>query len=513
MRRPLVAPVLLAACLIAAPTRAADAPPPILVGIEYALPGEARGFAPLGVPAVKPLPDQFTWGKMQAGPDRPVDFRVLDRLVREYQQAGFSEIVLGLKSNCAWGVKDARANLAPRPQHEARYAAWVGAIVERYDGDGRDDMPGLKAPVRWFEVGVEFSSYEPEPVEDYLRMLALAHGAAKAANPDAQVLHAAFLTTTVFRDHPAPEAVEPAYARGDRRILFHPLSSLRAVLDHPELFDALNVHALGDPYEIEDLARWLRWETARRHYQKPLVISDTSPSPFIAWGPATVVAGPPGKRGVVVPPATEADRLRLAAYFRRLLDGDPATVRWVHAFVAEDMAKKVVVAAEQGARLLDTSFMEDLEILKARLFHAAAGNSAWGGMVEVKVRPLRDEREVVELRPSFNAVRQVWSHLKDAAAVRRIATDDPRVRLYELSDADGARGWIAWLEPGHLLLPGDPVPSAVVELQVPGDAMAQAELLITTPGQSEPARRAVRAQGGTFALDLTPTPVFVSAGR
>ena len=35
------------------------------------------------------------------------------------------------------------------------YALWLGAVVERYDGDGIDDMPGLQYPIRHWEIGNE----------------------------------------------------------------------------------------------------------------------------------------------------------------------------------------------------------------------------------------------------------------------------------------------------------------------------------------------------------------------
>ncbi len=42
-----------------------------------------------------------------------------------------------------------------RPCNMKAYAAFVRALVERYDGDGQDDMPGLKFPIRHWEVGNE----------------------------------------------------------------------------------------------------------------------------------------------------------------------------------------------------------------------------------------------------------------------------------------------------------------------------------------------------------------------
>lgn len=75
---------------------------PILIGVEYAYPGGAKTFAQLGVPMAKLYPDSITWGDMQRGPGQPIDFSKMDRFVTEYQAAGFTEIVLVLKSHSRW---------------------------------------------------------------------------------------------------------------------------------------------------------------------------------------------------------------------------------------------------------------------------------------------------------------------------------------------------------------------------------------------------------------------------
>lgn len=41
------------------------------------------------------------------------------------------------------------------PIDEAKYVAFVRATVERYDGDGLDDMPGLMNPIKFWQVGNE----------------------------------------------------------------------------------------------------------------------------------------------------------------------------------------------------------------------------------------------------------------------------------------------------------------------------------------------------------------------
>jgi len=45
----------------------------------------------------------------------------------------------------------------------ALYEKWLTAVVERYDGDGKDDMKGLQFPVLHYEIGNE-PDLEKDPV-------------------------------------------------------------------------------------------------------------------------------------------------------------------------------------------------------------------------------------------------------------------------------------------------------------------------------------------------------------
>lgn len=197
------------------------------------------------------------------------------------------------------------------------YEQWIYSVVERYDADGVGGMPGLLFPVRCYEIGSEFSRCEPEPVADYLEMLEHAYAAAHRANGEVVVAHAAFLTTLAFVDDPRATEYETAVARVPDQS--HSLADIRQVLDRRDIFDVINVHSLGDPYEIEAIVAWLDYEMAQRGYHKPIILSDTATTPFIAWGPATACHRAPSQMGRIIPPATEADRCRPADYFTRLV--------------------------------------------------------------------------------------------------------------------------------------------------------------------------------------------------
>lgn len=489
---------------------------PLWIGMEYALPGTASGVAKTRLPGVKFMPDLIGWDQMQASPDAKIDFSMLDRLVKEYQGAGFQECMVGLKSECSWGstapyVPLPETNPAPKPEYLAAYLAWVKAVVERYDGDGVNDMPGLEHPIRYYEIGVEFSSYEPEPVGDYLTMLEAAYQGAHDAFANVIVLQVPFLVVSAFVNHPGPEDYEAAFAAVDDRIMYHSLEEIRAILDRPDLFDALNFHCGAEAGEMDATVQWLRYEMSTRGYDKPLVCSDTLPSSFMGWGQATSCTGNVEAMGIVLPPATEADRCRLAGYFTNLVNGDQATEDWVHGYIAATMVETVVAAAAQGVSFINTAYIEDLFPLNTPVFMAAAGNSAWAGMVETRWNFLTQAHITKGYRPLFYALQQLASHLDGYNAVEQATTEVSGARLYRARHT-GTQGfpdcWIAWYEPGVLLLPEDDIPETVLPFATSA-AQVCVETLITEPGHSQAQTVSVTAVEGTASIPISPTPVFI----
>ena len=484
---------------------------PILVGMEYApvdninhLKKQAKAFGEIGAPAVKILPEGIRWELMQKSPTAKINFKKPDHFVKEYQKNGFTDLVLAFKSHSKWASKDhsklKSKNPSPKPEYMHLYEKWVFSVVERYDGDGKDDMPGLQHPVRIYEVGVEFSSYEPEPVEDYLKMLEVAYQAAHRAYSDVQIAHVAFLTTTVFKDSPDPDEYEAAFTNAPERFMEHSLAEHRKILDRPDIFDLVNFHSLGNYYEIEENVKWLKYEMAQRNYKKPIIISDTTPTSFIGWGPATVCNKPAKQMGIIASPAREEDRCRLAVYFNKLIDKDEETLRWTQGFVAEDMVKRVIVSAEQDVILINTSFMEDVPWLKIPLGRAAAGVSAWGGMADYRFG--KKER-----RASFYSLRQLMTHLNGYTAIERVEFEDGGIHVYKIF-RNSSPFWIGWYDPGTLILPEDDIPEKTIDLSINRSA-AVVEKTIIKFQQTEPEKSTIQTNNGVATLVLSPTPVYI----
>jgi hypothetical protein len=509
---------LLVAVLAAAPLNAQERPGRhagngIVIGLEYQtldnqrlVASMAAAFAQTGLTGMKHYVEAVQWGEMQKSATAPIDFTKFDWFVAEYQTNGFTELTISLRSASSWGSVHAprfgARNLSPKPEYREHFKRWVSAVVERYDHDGVDDMPGLRWPIRYVEIGNEFSSYEPEPVEEYLEMLKLAYEAAHSASSTVIVGHAAFLTTPVNLDVDSTQydSVWTATRRVDTH---HGLEDMRKILDHPELFDVINLHNLGDPYEIEHQMRWLAYETGRRGYTKPVIISDTLPTSYAGWGAATICRGV--GLAVLVPPAKESDRCRVAAYFTRMVKGADHALRWTRGFVASDHVQRAVIAAEQGIKVINLSFTADITFATAPVFRAGSGIAAWGGAV----KPNLFTGAILERYPLYHAIGQLMSYMKDYTKVTRIRQADPRARVYRIDRPSGAV-LVAWRDPKGILVPESGTPGMDVNLPVAADSVT-IEPVITAMGQTSPQPRGARVTNGAVRVRLTHTPVFVTA--
>ncbi|HII14984.1 MAG TPA: DUF333 domain-containing protein [Nanoarchaeota archaeon] len=76
------------------------------------------------------------------------------------------------------------------------YKTFVTKLVERYDGDGKEDMEGLETPIKYWEVlnepemkGGDLAFFKGTEAE-YAEILSQSYSAIKAACPNCKVLHA-----------------------------------------------------------------------------------------------------------------------------------------------------------------------------------------------------------------------------------------------------------------------------------------------------------------------------------
>lgn len=140
----------------------------------------------LGVRNVRDL--FMSWHRVQPQEQQPPDYSVPDDLARRYGEAGVDVLALCwvIPSWAAAEPSEAGWSLGlPRRDRVDAFTAFVSAFVERYDGDGKLDMPGLRRPVRCYEF---MSDMEEVPAAEYAFWLQKFHQAVKRADPKARVV-------------------------------------------------------------------------------------------------------------------------------------------------------------------------------------------------------------------------------------------------------------------------------------------------------------------------------------
>jgi len=154
----------------------------------------------------RPFFELFQWGMIEKEPGL-FDFSYTDEYVRRAQADGF-HILANIQPFAHWDQAKCHQDL-PVPEqpgdprfHSTKgkpcdmeaYKNFVGRLVERYDGDGVDDMPGLTFPIRHWEVLNE-PEFNEEPLiffqgspDDYFEILKATYEAVKGADAEAMVV-------------------------------------------------------------------------------------------------------------------------------------------------------------------------------------------------------------------------------------------------------------------------------------------------------------------------------------
>ncbi|MDP2647902.1 MAG: beta-galactosidase, partial [Candidatus Yanofskybacteria bacterium] len=168
-----------------------------------------------------------------------------------------------------------------KPEYLPKWKTFVKDVIERYDGDGKNDMPGLS---KNFVMDLQI---ENEPANSYywhygeddgkvaaqslLELLKLSVEARDEADPSTRIIgpglvDPAYLKRCTANPNHAPACKQTFFKRN--------VAFTRELLKHPEYFDAIDVHFFNyfkfDPYFIRDGISWMREEMQRNGYQKPI---------------------------------------------------------------------------------------------------------------------------------------------------------------------------------------------------------------------------------------------------
>ena len=162
-----------------------------------------------------------------------------------------------------------------KPYDMDAYRRFVSALVERYDGDGIGDMPGLRYPIKYWEVMNEpslqtgyYTTFRGSS-EDYLEVLKATYQAVKKADPEAKVLHAGM----AGEEPPMVSLLsfwEPIFEKGSQYFDITNIHTVgtRAELIIPEFKKFLSKHGIDKPIWVTEAEYFVtRYASPEEHGQ------------------------------------------------------------------------------------------------------------------------------------------------------------------------------------------------------------------------------------------------------
>jgi hypothetical protein len=497
--------------------------PNFTIGIEYGILGLADFYVPTGVKYAK-LQNAFAvWGNIEPQPGQ-FNWGPLDTLVLEYQLAGFTGLQLDLSALSPWAssrqpaIGDA-GDPFPKTEFLEAYSAFVTATVERYDGDGEADLPGLLYPILEYGIEREFTGFWPGSADEYVQLLRIAYPAIKAAEPRANVLLVALLMVDIFDGNPDPAELNkrllktPTYIRKS-------VPEIQTILAACDSFDMVDFHSLGNYTEIPPTTTWIRDQLDKNGCgQKPIWIGDAFPmSSLIGYG------------GLVPPtpfsPVNLSNREAVVAMLTEIADPGtpdyPAGRDWLYAEISKSLVRKTIVSAAQGVKGINIGNMEDwktgvasmdkltVPMLGASMFMGLTNTALTikkpGGDLPFFGKDWSKARKASDPRPAFYALQLVIEKIGQFNSVSNVDMGS-RVWAYHFDTPSGSV-WVLWYDDGQLYLPGQKESNLPVRLNFP----TRSAILTWTPtqfGQSDLGSQKMDALDGYLELTLTSVPLFI----
>lgn len=152
---------------------------------------QVQRFADLGMGLARPhRPSGHVFAMNVVHPDAQTwDFTLADHVVQEAQEAQV-QLLVTLQPQAFLEDRDRFAPTMVSTEELEAWQTYVERVVERYDGDGLSDMPGLEEPVLAWELGNEpvCPPGVTECMEDHLATMQAGWEAAHRAHAEAQVM-------------------------------------------------------------------------------------------------------------------------------------------------------------------------------------------------------------------------------------------------------------------------------------------------------------------------------------
>ena len=443
-------------------------------------------------------------------PDRPrkgvhnYHWAALDRAVSVWQKYGF-HITISLRLSKGWfagpikyhpaGLKLKKTDRLPAAQYMDDYRAWIAALVERYDGDGRADMPGLREPILHYQVGNEYANpaFWTGTPDDYRILLEETAQAARRASPEVQIISNGIRWNDLFHNDPNAELFEERFAAFLESL---PSDVWREAWQRSRYITELTV-ALANDYDILDAGGNGPYETASAGYmawvQKELAKSGLSTTiwdmearsePRLTFNKLVHF-----HRELVIP---DGDQILCALKNRpNCAYNYNEAVAWYRAEQSRVLVKVSVTRFAAGFEKVFMGMPNDWDQSLAALATA----NPFIGLTDSEGNPW----------PAFYALKLLVEKLDGFAQAEKVASEQG-VELYRFSFSDGRTTvWVAWLAEDEVRGMDDPLPTRQVRLGITGPVTMYT---IPTTGDDYETRSLTGDQDGLI-IELSPEPVLL----
>jgi hypothetical protein len=454
------------------------------------------------------------WGKLETPPGSGrYDWDSLDGRVRKAQKNGYNlvfELKTGndpavTKAACARAARQSKRepHLKSCPLREEREAAWkrlVEAIIERYDGDGKSDMPGL---ARGFVLDIQIENeaastnywYPDEndgrsAAKAFLPALKLAYEAKLAANPATRIIAPGIIQPNRLArcadGRRRPECAQPYHVRNR--------DFTEELLRNSQYFDAVDIHFFNyfryDPSFVPDGIEWVREQMRRTGRERPIY--------SLEWTGAMMMDVRQGAHGRDFFSDFPFRELRSADAIKPVYQNlaAPRNERYRRWFEVEQ--------AREFPKLFTTMLAHGVERMIHVQFHDYVGqgwNSLWWNWQGIVRYQGTRARPVLVRKPAFYAYQALSRKLAGLTAVG-VVSGGQDYFAYQFEFRDRPAVIVAWTESGE----------RVVDLsrKVKGDAVKVTSLLTELDENDRPHPPETENVKAT-RVRLTGTPALIEA--
>jgi hypothetical protein len=383
-------------------------------------------------------------------------------------------------------------SLPPKEKHWQDHSHFIRNIVERYDGDGLKDMPGLRYPILHYEIESEAqgSAFWRGTATEYIELLKRTYIAAKKANPKVKIiLNGFWLGDVVHPDEELEKRIQMIdEAKGFKKSSWHKYAAFfRAVLQEKDYFDLVEIHSLEDYPMIFTAVGWLKKMMKLNGYHKPIWVGDATAVPTLHYGPITPHPTPFSMdAGEILKILANKRHLK----YRKLN-------AWYRAEQSRLVVKKSVAAMAMGVEKINFGFFSDnLKLLgkplKSKLLaklNPLGYNWSIAGFLGKNYQPY----------PAFYTYKLTVEKLRYAKFIKRLSLGFD-IYGFEFS-LEGKPMYVLWREKNKVVNISMNFPPITNRVKVTD--------IITDFGKKEPRVDIKTLQGGKLELELTTNPIFV----